>query len=80
MWGEDRLSRNIKSPGYHLNQARLLTLRRRFVARYLYLFFFQITQYIVDAHNARTLIHMNTRTQTLPLEATSKTVPANPQD
>jgi hypothetical protein len=31
-------------------------------------------------HNARTLIPMNTRTQTLPLGAFSKTVPANPQD
>jgi hypothetical protein len=30
--------------------------------------------------HARTLIHMNTRTQTLPLVASSKTVPANPQD
>jgi hypothetical protein len=29
---------------------------------------------------ARTLIPMNTRTQTLPLVASSKTVPANPQD
>jgi hypothetical protein len=31
-------------------------------------------------HNARTLIPMNTRTQTLPLGAFSKTVPSNPQD
>jgi hypothetical protein len=43
-------------------------------------FFLRITQYIGDAHNARTLIPMNTRTQTLPLVAPSKTVPANPQD
>jgi hypothetical protein len=43
-------------------------------------FFFRITQYIGDTHNARTLIPMNTRTQTLPLGASSKTVPANPQD
>jgi hypothetical protein len=39
-------------------------------------FFFRITQYIRDTHNARTLISMNTRTQT---RASSKTVPANPQ-
>jgi hypothetical protein len=38
------------------------------------IFVFRITQYIGDARNARTL------TQTLPLEASSKTVPANPQD
>jgi hypothetical protein len=30
------------------------------------------TQYIGDTHNARTLNLMNTRTQTLPLEASSK--------
>jgi hypothetical protein len=30
-------------------------------------FFFRITQYIGDTHNARTLIPMNRRTQTLPL-------------
>jgi hypothetical protein len=42
-------------------------------------FFFRITQYIGDTHNARTLIPMNTRTQTLPLGASSKTVPENPQ-
>jgi hypothetical protein len=42
--------------------------------------FLRITQYIGDAHNARTLIPMNIRTQTLPLGASSKTVPANPQD
>jgi hypothetical protein len=41
---------------------------------------FRITQYIGDTHNARTLILMNTRTQTLPLGASSKTVPPNPQD
>jgi hypothetical protein len=41
--------------------------------------FFRITQYIGDTYNARTLISMNTRTQTLPLGAL-KTVPANPQD
>jgi hypothetical protein len=29
--------------------------------------FFRITQYIGDTRNARTLIPMNTRTQTLPL-------------
>jgi hypothetical protein len=45
-----------------------------------WLFFLQITQYIGDTHNARTLIPMNTRTQTLPIGASSKTVPANPQD
>jgi hypothetical protein len=39
-----------------------------------------VTQYIGDTHNVRTLIPMNTRTQTLPLGASSKTVPANPQD
>jgi hypothetical protein len=33
-----------------------------------------------DTHNARTLIPMNTCTQTLPLGASSKTVLANPQD
>jgi hypothetical protein len=43
-------------------------------------FFFRITQYIRDTHNAHTLIPMNTRTQTLPLVTSSKTVPANPQD
>jgi hypothetical protein len=43
-------------------------------------FFLRITQYIGDTHNARTLIPMNRRTQTLPLGASSKTVPANPQD
>jgi hypothetical protein len=42
--------------------------------------FFRITQYIGDTHNALTLIPMNTRTQTLPLGASLKTVPANPQD
>jgi hypothetical protein len=41
--------------------------------------FFWITQYVGDTHNARTPIPMNTRTQTLPLGASSKTVPANPQ-
>jgi hypothetical protein len=39
-----------------------------------------VTQYNGDTHNARTLIPMNTRTQTLPLGASSKTVLANPQD
>jgi hypothetical protein len=43
-------------------------------------FFFRITQYIGDTHNARTLIPMDTRTQTLPLGASSRTVPTNPQD
>jgi hypothetical protein len=33
-----------------------------------------------DTHNARIFIPMNTRTQTLPLGAYSKTVSANPQD
>jgi hypothetical protein len=42
--------------------------------------FLRITQYIRDTHNARTLISMNTRTQTLPLRASSKIVSANPQD
>ena len=41
---------------------------------------FLITQYNSDTHNVRTLIPMNTRTQTLPLWASSKTEPANPQD
>jgi hypothetical protein len=35
--------------------------------------FFRITQYIGDTHNARTLIPMNTRTQTIPLGASSTT-------
>jgi hypothetical protein len=35
--------------------------------------------YIGDTYNAHTLIPM-TRMQTLPLGASSKTVPANPQD
>jgi hypothetical protein len=39
-----------------------------------------VTQYIGDTHNARTLIPMNTRTRTLPLGASSKIVPVNPQD
>jgi hypothetical protein len=43
-------------------------------------FFFRITQYIGDTHNAHTLIPMNTHTQTLPLGASLKTAPANPQD
>jgi hypothetical protein len=42
--------------------------------------FFRITRYIGDTHNARTLILMNTRTQILPLGASSKTMPVNPQD
>jgi hypothetical protein len=33
----------------------------------MYAIFLRIRQYIGDTHNARTLIHMNTRTQTLPL-------------
>jgi hypothetical protein len=44
------------------------------------LLFLRITQYIRDTHNARTLTPMNTRMQTLPLGASSKTVPTNPQD
>jgi hypothetical protein len=48
--------------------------------RHVFMFFFRITQYIRHTHNARTLIHMNIRTQTLPLGASSKTVPANLQD
>jgi hypothetical protein len=44
------------------------------------LLFLRITQYIGDTHHARTLIPMNRHTQTLPLGASSKTVPANPQD
>jgi hypothetical protein len=43
-------------------------------------FFLRITQYIGDTHDARTLIPVNRRTQTLSLGASSKTVPANPQD
>jgi hypothetical protein len=43
-------------------------------------FFLRITQYIRDTHKTRTLIPMNTRTQTLPLGASSNTMPANPQD
>jgi hypothetical protein len=39
--------------------------------------FFRITQYIGDTHNARTLIPMNTRTQTLPLGAFSVTTGAS---
>jgi hypothetical protein len=35
--------------------------------------FFRITQYNEDTHNARTLIPMDTRTQTLPLWSSSKT-------
>jgi hypothetical protein len=42
--------------------------------------FFLITQYIRDTHNAHTLIPMYTRTQTLLLGASSKTLSANPQD
>jgi hypothetical protein len=38
------------------------------------------TEFPNNTHNARTLIHMNTHTQTLPLGASSKTVPTNPQD
>ena len=33
----------------------------------IYPFFLRITQYNTDTHNARTLIPMNTRMQTLPL-------------
>jgi hypothetical protein len=44
------------------------------------LFFFRITQYIGDTHNARALISMNTRMQTLPLGAYLKTVTSNFQD
>jgi hypothetical protein len=40
---------------------------------FLFVFFLRITQYIGDTHNAHTLIPMNTRTQTLPLGASSKT-------
>jgi hypothetical protein len=40
---------------------------------------FLITQYIRDSQIALTLILMNTRTQTLPLEASTKTVPTNPR-
>jgi hypothetical protein len=43
-------------------------------------FFLRITQYIGDTHNACALTPMNTRTQTLPLGASSKTVLINPQD
>jgi hypothetical protein len=42
--------------------------------------FFWTTQYNSDTHNARTLTSMNTRTQTLPLWAFSKTKPANYRD
>jgi hypothetical protein len=45
----------------------------------LSVFFLQITQYIGGTHNTRTIIPMNTRIQTIPLCASSKTVPANPQ-
>jgi hypothetical protein len=41
---------------------------------------FQTTLYIRYIHNARTLILMNTRKQTLPLGVSLKTGPANPQD
>jgi hypothetical protein len=47
---------------------------------YRCVYFFRITQYIGDTHNARPLIPMNTHTQILSLGASSKTVPANPQD
>jgi hypothetical protein len=50
------------------------------IAYYAYYYYFWITQYNGDTHNARTLIPMNTRTQTLPLGAYLKTGPANPQD
>jgi hypothetical protein len=46
----------------------------------VYFLFLRITQYIGVTHNACTLIPMNTRTQTLPLGASSNTVSANPQD
>jgi hypothetical protein len=42
--------------------------------------FFELHNTFGDTHNARTLIPMNTRTQTLPLGASSKIVPADPQD
>jgi hypothetical protein len=46
----------------------------------MHVIFFRITQYIGDTHNVRTLISTKTRTQTLPLGASLKIVPANPQD
>jgi hypothetical protein len=46
----------------------------------LFHFCLRITQYIGDTHNARTLIPLNTCTQTLLLGVSSKSVPANPQD
>jgi hypothetical protein len=61
-------------------KALAVPLKKRALFRKCLVTFFRITQYIGDTHNARTLIPMNTRTQTLPLGASSKTVPANPQD
>jgi hypothetical protein len=47
----------------------------------MYFYFFSnYTIHPRDTHNTRILIPMNTRTRTLPLGASSKTVPANPQD
>jgi hypothetical protein len=45
-----------------------------------HLLFFFANYTIHQRHSQLTLIPMNTRTQTLPLGASSKTVPANPQD
>jgi hypothetical protein len=42
--------------------------------------FFRITQYNADTHNARTLIPMNMRTQTLPLWAPLKDWAGRPRD
>ena len=46
----------------------------------LYTFFFAITRYNSAAHNARTFIPTNARTQTLPLWGSSKARPTNPRD
>jgi hypothetical protein len=55
--------------------------RQSMVKRFFHSLFPNYTiQYTRDTHKVRTLISMNTRTQTLPLGASSKTVPVNPQD
>jgi hypothetical protein len=50
------------------------------ITQYIEMLFFLITQYIEDTHHARTLIHINTHMQTLPLRASSKIMSANPRD
>jgi tRNA U55 pseudouridine synthase TruB len=66
---------------YHASKSgKIVSITQQHWFEYIATVFLRITQYIGDTHNARTLIPMNTRTQTLPLGASSKTVPANPQD